>query len=123
MPRSLTSPNPPCHNRYTEGREWVNCPCERRRLSAESAAGGAQVAFNETEGESAHFAAAAFNAADAVAHAANDPALAVAGASFVALVASYADDFSDPPAAEDPDAEREWQRLRLVAYVLGEVEI
>ncbi len=25
-------------------------------------------------------------------------------------------------AADDPDAEREWQRLRLAAYVLGEVE-
>ena len=24
-------------------------------------------------------------------------------------------------AASDPDAEREWQRLRLAAYVLGEV--
>jgi hypothetical protein len=97
-------------------RTWADCPCETHRAAAESAheaAFDAAVDYLDDDAAEANQQAstaswAAATAAEAVDHAADTAA--ATGNSAIS-------------AAGDRRAECEWQRLRLAAYVLGEVEI
>jgi hypothetical protein len=60
--------------------------------------------------------------ATAVAEAAN-VRVAARAAALVAVVSAGGGDSSGLGFVEDPEAEREWQRLRLAAYGLGEVNL
>lgn len=103
-------------------RAWVADPLDEERYTTAIDAGNAAFEANNREPyePDADSAARAAGSAGACAHHPDAPD-DIANALFNASQASSA--AADAALASgQPDAEREWQRLRLAAYVLGEVE-
>ncbi len=118
-------------------RAWAECPCKpHKQLAADAAraarlvareaavadrsarqasAGGRAISYLGGAAAKAAFAGSAASAAGSTAASFARPIRCVA---HVANVVRHARDAN----AADLDAEREWQRLRLATYVLGEVE-
>ena len=90
-------------------RAWAKCPCEKHLQAAGAAYAAAEAAADEVAIRSLAAAAAyAANAAYA-AYAAADAAAYAANAAYSDAYSAYA------------TAEQEWQRLRLAAYLLGDL--
>ena len=98
-------------------RAWADCPCEGHEAAAKAAADAASDASASAYAAAASASAYAYAACAAYAAYAACAAAAAAYASATTAYAAYA-----AYVAADSDSEREWQRLRLAAYVLGEVE-
>jgi len=111
-------------------RAWADCPCEGHEAAAKAAADAASDASASAyAADAAYYASASAYAAAASASAYAYAACAAyaAYAACAAAAAAYASATTAYAAyaayvAADSDSEREWQRLRLAAYVLGEVE-
>ena len=129
-------------------RAWAECPCEDHKADADQcfravarAADAADAAWNFTwlppTDERYVWDPLTLVHARGDPNRVYDPPIAgefeAAGAARWAAATAYLDRLADAAnaalrasldatwAVEDPDAEREWQRLRLAAYVLGEV--
>ena len=99
---------------------WVACPCEEHRLAASAAARAASAPAHAAYAAAAHAPShAACAAADAAVYAAY---AAGAAADAAAANAAYAAAYAAAAANAAADAcEQEWQRERLVSYLIGEV--
>jgi hypothetical protein len=101
-------------------RSWAECPSETRMRHASAAARAAHDAASAVSATFPDVVSRAMHAAHAAAHAAKTSVSALARFAVTNTARSSAHAASSNDATKL--AEEEWQRLRLAAYVLGEIE-